>query len=45
MEDEEALEAGAIIRALSDAVEDDVDDLFADGVMTAGVVVSRVFLA
>ena len=44
VEDHEALETGAVVRKLSDAVENAVDDLLADRVMTAGVVVRRVFL-
>jgi hypothetical protein len=39
VEDDEALEAGAIVRELADAVEDEVDDLLADGVVAARVVV------
>ena len=42
MEDEEALEAGALIGALTEAVEDDVDDLLANCVMTASVVIRRI---
>ena len=42
MEDEEALEAGALISALAEAVENDVDDLLADRVMTASVVIRRI---
>merc|ERR1712086_1200376 len=45
VEDEEALEAGAVVRQLANAVEDEVDDLLADGVVAAGVVVGRVLLA
>ena len=45
VEDEEALEAGAVVRELADAVEDEVDDLLADGVVAAGVVVGGVLLA
>ena len=32
VEGEEALEAGAVVGQLADAVEDEVDDLLADGV-------------
>merc|ERR1711934_1303046 len=45
VEDEEALEAGAVVGELADAVEDEVNDLLADGVVATGVVVSSVFLA
>ena len=45
VEEEEALEAGAVVRELADAVEHQVDDLLADGVVAAGVVVGGVLLA
>ena len=45
MEEEEALEAGALVGQLTDAVEDEVHDLLADGVVAAGVVVGGVLLA
>merc|ERR1719491_949568 len=45
VEHEEALEAGAVVRQLANAVEDQVDDLLADGVVAAGVVVGRILLA
>ena len=45
VEEEEALEAGAVVRELADAVEHEVDDLLADGVVAAGVVVGRILLA
>ena len=45
VEDEEALEAGAVVGELADAVEAEVDDFLADGVVAAGVVVGGVFLA
>merc|ERR1711964_833256 len=41
----EALEAGAVVGELTDAVEDEVDDLLADGVVATGVVVGSIFLA
>jgi hypothetical protein len=44
VEDEEALETSAGISQKSDAVEDLVDVLFADGVVTSGVVVGSVLL-
>ena len=42
VEDEEALETGALIGVLTETIEHDVDDLFADGIMTASVVVRRI---
>jgi hypothetical protein len=45
VEGEEALEARAVVRELADAVEDEVDDLLADGVVPASVVVRGVLLA
>ena len=45
MEDEESLEASALVGQLPDPVEDKVHDLLADGVVAAGVVVGGVLLA
>ena len=45
MEDEEALEAGAHVRQLPHPVQHQVDDLLANGVVAASVVVGRVLLA
>merc|ERR1712142_260556 len=45
VEDEEALQAGALVSQLADPVENKVDDLLADGVVPSGVVVGGVFLA
>merc|ERR1719504_23213 len=45
VEEEEALQAGAVVRELADAVEHQVDDLLADGVVAASVVVGGVLLA
>jgi hypothetical protein len=45
MEDHEALETSAVISQLADAVQHEVDDLLANGVVTAGIVVSGVLLA
>jgi hypothetical protein len=45
MENEEALQPRALIRELADAVEGEVDDLLADGVVPARVVVRGVLLA
>ena len=44
MEDEEALQTSALVRQLTESVEDEVDDLLADGVVAAGVVVGGVLL-
>jgi len=45
VEDEEALEASALVSELSDSVEAEVDDLLTDGVVTTGEVVSGIFLS
>merc|ERR1719331_3331894 len=45
VEHHEALEAGAVVGQLAQTVEDEVDDLLADGVMPTGEVVSRILLA
>jgi hypothetical protein len=45
MEDEKALQPRALICELVDAVEGEVDDLLADGVVAARVVVCGVLLA
>ena len=45
MEDKKALESGALVSKLADSVQNQVHDLLADGVVTAGVVVGSVFLA
>ena len=45
MEDEESLKSGAHIGNLANAVEDQVDDLLSDGVVTASVVVGSILLA
>merc|ERR1719310_1359707 len=45
VEEEEALEAGAVVRELADAVEHEVGDLLADGVVATRVVVRGVLLA
>jgi len=45
VEDEEALQARAVVGELADAVEREVDDLLADRVVAAGKVVGRVLLA
>ena len=45
VEDNESLETGAVVRELADAVEGEVDNLLANGVVATGVVVGGVFLA
>lgn len=45
VEDEEALETSAAVGNLTDAVEDRVNELLADGIVTTGVVVGSVLLA
>ena len=45
VEDHEALKPCAVVRELADAVEAQVDDLLADGVVPAGEVVGGVLLA
>ncbi|PVD29742.1 hypothetical protein C0Q70_08998 [Pomacea canaliculata] len=44
VEDEEALQPCALVRQLADAVQHQVDDLLADGVVAAGVVVGGILL-
>jgi len=45
VEDHEALETSAVVSKLADSVEDKVNNLLADGVVTTGVVVGSIFLA
>ena len=45
MEDEEALQAGALVGQLADSVQDQVNDLFSDRVVATGVVVGGVLLS
>ena len=45
MEDHEALKTGAVVSELADAVEDEVDNFLAHGVVATGVVVGGVLLA
>ena len=40
--DEETLETGAVVSELADAVEDQINNLFTDGVVTAGEVVAGI---
>jgi hypothetical protein len=44
VKDEKSLETGAIVSQLADAIEDEINNLLAGGVMTTGVVVGGVFL-
>jgi hypothetical protein len=44
VEDKEALKASAVIGQLADAVEGEVDNFLANGVVTTGVVVGGIFL-
>ena len=45
VEDHEALKTGAVVSELADAIEDEVDNLLADGVVATGVVVGGILLA
>ena len=45
VEDQEALQTGAVIGQLTDAIQAQVDDLFTDGVVTTGEVVGSIFLS
>jgi len=45
VEDHEALETGAVVRELTDAVENEVYDFLADGVVATGIVVGGILLA
>ena len=45
MEDEEALEASALVSKLSDTVKDEIDDFLSDGVVSSGIVVGGVLFA
>merc|ERR1712024_40829 len=44
VEDEESLKTGTLVGQLADSVQDQVDDLLADGVVAPGVVVGGVLL-
>jgi len=44
VEDQEALETGALVGELSDSVEAEIDDFFTNGVVTSGEVVGGVLL-
>ena len=45
MEHQETLKTGALVSEFPDPVENKVNKLFADGVVTSGVVVGSIFLA
>jgi len=45
VEDEEALEASAVVSELADAIESDVDQILADGVVATGKVVGSILTA
>jgi len=45
VEDKEALKTSTVIGELTDAVEDEVDDFLANGVVTTGIVVGSILLA
>ena len=45
VEDKEALKAGAVVSKLADAVEAEIDDFLADGIMATGEVVCSVLFA
>ena len=45
VEDEEALEAGALVSKTADALHDSVNHLLADRVVAAGIVVGGILLA
>jgi len=45
VEDEEALKTGALVGQLADAVQHQIDDLLANGVVSTGIVVGSIFLA
>jgi predicted TIM-barrel enzyme len=44
MEDHESLQTSAVVSKLTDAVQDEVHDLLADGVVATGVVVGSILL-
>ena len=45
MEDHESLQASAVVSKLADAVQDEVHDLLADGVVATGIVIGSILLA
>ena len=44
MEDQETLKSGTLVSELSHAVQDQVNDLLSNGVMSTGIVVGCIFL-
>ena len=44
MEDQEALQPGTLVSQLTDTIQNQIDNLLADRVMTTGVVVGGIFL-
>jgi hypothetical protein len=44
MEDKETLEASALVRKLSDAVQNQIHNFFANGVVTSGIIVGGILL-
>jgi hypothetical protein len=45
VEDKESLKSGTVVSQLTGAVQDQVNDLLSDGVVTTGVVVSSILLS
>jgi hypothetical protein len=45
VEDEEALESSTLVSQLSDTIQNQVDDLLTNGVVTTGVVIGCILLA
>jgi len=45
VEDEETLESGTLVGQLPETIQNEIDDLLANGVMATSVVVSGVFFA
>ena len=43
MEDKKALKPRALLRLLSHLLQHQIDDLFAYGIMTSGVIISSIF--
>ena len=43
MEDEESLQSCALVGQLAESVQDDINELFPDSVMTTGIVVGSIF--
>ena len=45
VKDQESLETGAVVCELADSVQDQVDNLLSDGVVTTRIVVGRILLS